>query len=118
MIFPCPICGGTGWKVLHRQGDQVLPENWKELESELLRGGLTISPCFYACTTYVSCDCRIIKVESKILTVPVPPWFRQFDCGATNDHIVQWNTPESNRTHLAAPAYQAGDYLPDVSCSV
>lgn len=60
----CSICGGTGWKILHRQGDLVLPENWKELEPEILRGGLTLVPCYYAATTYVSCECTIIKTKS------------------------------------------------------
>jgi hypothetical protein len=69
-LNPCPICKGTGWKILHRQGDLVLPENIKELEPAILRGEMTLIPCYYAATTYVSCECTIIKTVSIPCGIP------------------------------------------------
>lgn len=57
-MLVCTVCQGTGWRVLHRQGDSVMtPEEYRKC----IEQGVYPVPCFYAATTYVTCECRFIR---------------------------------------------------------
>ncbi|HVI40096.1 MAG TPA: hypothetical protein VM577_05510, partial [Anaerovoracaceae bacterium] len=54
----CFTCGGSGWKVVHRQGDLVPGTEYRE------RNRMILCQTTYASTLYSTCDCCIIKTEA------------------------------------------------------
>ena len=79
----CWTCGGSGLKVVHRQGDPVDPHELDPEESppptyppEYYPNGYPIlqqvykSQAVWAGTMYATCDCRIIRS---------PPWNGQLN---------------------------------------
>ena len=57
----CVVCGGTGMKVLHRQGDPVEGV-------EQTRWSRTV----YASTIYVTCDCCVVR-SVPVVVAPFEP---------------------------------------------